>query len=115
MCFAQKSLNFLGHRISQAGIHIDPDKCKAILEWGTPKKAKDIRSFLVAAGYYRIFVPGFSGPVSKQTPLIKKNVKFTWTNEQQQELNEIKKQLTTPPVLKPPEFGKPFLVITYAS
>src|SRR5277367_1353131 len=60
-------------------------------------------------------MPGFSGPVSKLTPLIKKNAKFIWKEEHQQALDEIKKLFTTPPVLKPPEFGRPFLVVTDAS
>ena len=60
-------------------------------------------------------MPGFSGPVSRLAPLTKKNAKFIWKEEHQQALDEIKKLFTTPPVLKPPEFGRPFLVITDAS
>jgi hypothetical protein len=108
-------LQFLGHEISAEGIHTDPEKCRAIQNWGKPTKAKDIRSFLGAAGYYRRFIPGFSGPASKLTPLLKKNAKFQWTKEHEEALNDLKTLFTTPPVLIPPEFGKPFIVLTDAS
>jgi hypothetical protein len=54
--FAQTSLHYLGHIISQEGVATDPEKISAVKSWPTSRSVKDIRSFLGLAGYYRKFV-----------------------------------------------------------
>jgi hypothetical protein len=54
--FGATSLEFLGHIISHLGIHMDPSKIKAILDWPEPKDATQVRQFLGLAGYYRRFI-----------------------------------------------------------
>jgi hypothetical protein len=51
---------FLGHIISNGGISVDPAKVKEIMEWRVPTTVTEIRSFLGLAGYYWIFIEGFS-------------------------------------------------------
>lgn len=51
---------FLGHVISQGGGGVDPSKIEAVINWEIPKNASKVRSFLGLAGYYRIFIKGFS-------------------------------------------------------
>jgi hypothetical protein len=113
--FNQTRVQFLGHIVDKHGIHVDPSKTEAYINWGVPKTARDVRSFLGAVGYYRRFVPGFAEPTAKLTPLLKKNAKFQWKPEHQEAMNKLKEAMTNPPVLKPPDFSKPFLVITDAS
>jgi hypothetical protein len=42
----QKSVKFLGHVVSEEGIHTDPDKIVAVQNWSTPRNDKEITSFL---------------------------------------------------------------------
>ena len=49
--FAKEKIVYLGRVISKDGIHIDPDKVKAIVEWPTPKCVRDVRSFMHLAQY----------------------------------------------------------------
>jgi hypothetical protein len=50
--FAQNSVSYLGHVISQHGVSTDPEKVSAIASWPTPHNVKEFRSFLGLAGYY---------------------------------------------------------------
>jgi hypothetical protein len=48
--------NFLfGGMSSVKGVWLDPQKIVAIKEWPIPSNAKELRSFLGLAGYYRKF------------------------------------------------------------
>ncbi|KAK1647388.1 hypothetical protein QYE76_065193 [Lolium multiflorum] len=76
--FWLKELIFLGHVISEKGVAVIPDKVQAVLDWKTPKSAKEIRSFLGLAGYYRRFIENFSKIAKPMTDLLKKDKKFEW-------------------------------------
>jgi hypothetical protein len=49
--FAQRSVYYLGHIISQEGIATDPSKVYVVVNWPVPSSAKELRSFLGLAGY----------------------------------------------------------------
>jgi len=112
--FAQRSIAFLGHVISEAGVATDPSKISAIQSWPTPTSVKDLRSFLGLSGYYRKFVKHY-GIISKPlTNLLCKNVMFVWTSEAEQSFQTLKHALITTPVLALPDFTKPFTIETDA-
>ncbi|KAK7410373.1 hypothetical protein VNO78_01106 [Psophocarpus tetragonolobus] len=54
------SVVFLGFVVSTKGVHVEPEKIKAIQEWPTPKSVTEIKRFHGLAGFYRRFVPNFS-------------------------------------------------------
>ncbi|XP_057807569.1 uncharacterized protein LOC131022138 [Salvia miltiorrhiza] len=95
--FWLREVNFLGHVISAAGIKVDPAKVQAVREWRSPTTPHEIRSFLGLAGYYRRFIQDFSKIAKPITHLLKKEVKFLWTDECEQSFQELKKRLTTAP------------------
>jgi hypothetical protein len=90
---------FLGHVISKGGIAVDPRKVKDVLDWVVPQIVKEVRSFLGLAGYYRRFIENFSKISKPLTSLLEKGVDFSWTDERQKAFEELKKRLTTAPVL----------------
>ncbi|GBG85461.1 hypothetical protein CBR_g40103 [Chara braunii] len=50
--FAQRKVDFLGHHVSDQGLHMDDAKITAIAEWPVSTSAKQRRSFLGLTSYY---------------------------------------------------------------
>ncbi|XP_060202948.1 uncharacterized protein LOC132631389, partial [Lycium barbarum] len=108
--FWLKLVAFLGHVISGEGVKVDLQKINAVKNWPRPTSASDIRSFLGLAGYYRSFVEGFSSISSPLTKLTQKKVKFQWSDACERSFEELKKRLTSAPVLTLPEGTEGFVV-----
>ena len=113
--FWLKEIPFLGHIISEKGIRVDPAKVTYIVNWKRPTTVTEIRSFLGLAGYYRRFVQDFSRIAGPMSRLTQKKVKFEWTDKVEASFQELKKRLTTAPVLALPEGKEGFAVYTDAS
>jgi hypothetical protein len=94
---------------------VDPGKVKDVLDWVVPQTVKKVRSFLGLAGYYRRFIENFSKIAKPLTSLLEKGVVFSWTDERQKAFEELKKRLTTVPVLTLPDQSKRFTVYYDAS
>ena len=106
---------FLGHIISKGGIAEYPSKVKNVLDWPTPQNVREVRGFLGLAGYYRRFIENFSNIAKPMTSLLEKGVVFKWIEERQAAFDELKKRLTTVPVLILPDQQKRFMVYCDAS
>ena len=76
-----KIIQYLGHIISEQSIFLDPDKTEAIKNWPTPKNVTEVRSFMGLAGYYRIYIEGFSRVAHAITSLQRKGIKFEQTSK----------------------------------
>jgi hypothetical protein len=96
-------VTFLGHVISTGGVSVDPGKVKDVLNWMPPTTASEVQSFLGLAGYYRRFIKDFSKIAKPMTKLLEKNKTFEWAKECQASFEELKKQLTSSPVLVLPD------------
>ncbi|XP_075103124.1 uncharacterized protein LOC142177942 [Nicotiana tabacum] len=111
----KKDVAFLGHIVSDEGIKVDGQKTEAIQNWPRPTTPTEVRSFLGLAGYYRRFVENFSSIAAPMKKLTHKAVKFQWSDACEMSFHELKKRLTSSPVLaflKDLKHGK---VIAYAS
>jgi hypothetical protein len=109
------SVKFLGHTISQEGISMDPSKVQEVMDWKPPKSVHQIPSFLGLAGYYRRLIPDFSQIAKPMTELLKKGVKFVWSEECDKAFHTLREHLTSAPVLTQPDMSKPFQVFCEAS
>lgn len=81
--FWMEKIAFLGHIISKDGLVVDSSKVKAIMNWQSPKNLAKARSFLGLAGYYKIFVKGFSKISTPLTKLTRNNVPFVRSQERE--------------------------------
>lgn len=94
---------------------MDPGKVQEVLDWKPPKSVHQIRSFLGLAGYYRRFIPDFSRIAKPMTKLLKKGVKFVWSEACEKAFHALREHLTSAPVLAQPNMTKPFEVFCDAS
>jgi hypothetical protein len=101
--FSIGEVPFLGHIISNRGISVDPAKVKEIVAWSIPTIVTEIRSNLGLAGYYRIFIEGFSKIAKPMTSLLEKGREFEWVEKCQDSFDRLKKRLMSPLVLVMPD------------
>ena len=88
---------------------MEHDKSQAVLEWPTLKNIKQLRGFLGLTGYYRHFVKGYASIAALLTELLKKDA-FEWSNKVEVTFTNLKKVVTTAPLLRLPDFTKPFIL-----
>ncbi|XP_073225707.1 uncharacterized mitochondrial protein AtMg00860-like [Cicer arietinum] len=107
---ANQEVSFQGHVISRGGIVVDPAKVDKVLEWKTPKLVTKIRSFLGLVGCYRRFIEGFSKLALPLTKLTQKGELFMWDTHCENNFQELKKRLTSTPILVLPNPSELFVV-----
>jgi hypothetical protein len=98
--FMQPQMDFLGVRINKDGVSIDPAKFSGIADW--PEElhtVKQVRIILGICGYHRMHIPRFSFIAAPLTRLTGKDIPFEWTDECRQAVRDLKKAVTTAPIL----------------
>ena len=91
--------------MSASGVSVDPGKVEAVMSWERPKSVFEIRSFLGLAGYYRRFIKDFSRLATPMIRLTRKEVKFIWDDSCERAFQELKRKLTSAPILIVSERG----------
>ena len=113
--FCKDKVIFLGYVVSKHGVEVDVSKIEAIQNWPTPMNVSQVRSFHGLAGFYRRFVPNFSTIAAPLNELTKKGVAFEWGAAQDHAFDELKRLLTSAPLLALPDFNKQFEIECDAS
>jgi hypothetical protein len=115
--FFKDELKFLGHIISKEGIRPDPEKVEAVKNWPKPKNQHDVRAFLGLTTYFKRFIRGYAKIAYALMELTKDQYKrnFVWSDRCQAAFEKLKQLLTEAPLLKIPDFSKPFTIVTDAS
>ena len=107
--FMQPQMDFLGMRINKDGVTIDPAKIAGITDWPEEiHNLKGVRAILGIIGYHRMFIPRFSFIAAPLTRLTGKDIPFEWTEECRQAVRDLKKAVTSAPVLIRPDTSKQF-------
>ena len=115
--FAMERCNYLGHIVGSGQVQPDPSKLEAVKTFTIPKSKKEVRVFLGLTGYYRKFINNYSSLAAPLFDLTRKDIpnKIPWSDSCDRAFNTLKQILCSNPVLRTPDFSKPFILQTDAS
>jgi len=102
--FGVSAGQFLGFLVHQRGIKISRRSIDAINKVVAPVDKTELQSLIGKINFIRRFISNLSAKIKAFSPLLKLKAdqEFVWA------LDEIKNYLINPPVLVPPQHGKPF-------
>ena len=112
---AAEEINFLGHVVGNGCLKVDPLKTQAVREMKPPTNVHGMRRFLGFANFFRRFIRGFSEISIPLHALTHKNAHFVWSEECQTAFDALREALLSAPVLRLPDFDRPFILSTDAS
>ena len=88
---------FLGFMVSQRGIEVNPEKVRAIMELGLPRTVKEVQSLNGKIAALNRFI---SKATDKCLPFFRTLRKsFEWMDECQKAFEDLKKYISSPPLL----------------
>lgn len=96
--FAQPSVEYLGHTLSQQGVSKGP-KVDAILKMPSPTNVSGLRSFMGAVQFYGKFIPNLSTMTEPLNRLTRKGTPWAWGADEQAAFQRLKDALCTDTVL----------------
>ena len=104
--FFEHETLFLGHMITPQGVKINPSNVEKVEKWPTPKKVKDVESFLGFANYHRSHIKDYAQITQPLYMLTGPRTKFIWGEIHEVAFREIKKLLITAPMLAFPDLSE---------
>ena len=118
LCFKRSKCDFnmeeipiLGVIVGKGQVKIEQKKIKAVKEWKTPTRVKDIESFLRFTNFYQRFIYNFSHTARLLNEL-KGKKEWKWEEEHQKVFKELKEKITSQLVLSLPKREGKFRVET---
>ena len=113
--FEQPSIKFLGVTVNQGTIQMDNKKVEKVQNWLVPTNVTEIIKFLGFTEYYRYFIQNYSSIAHPLLDLTQKATPWHWEDRQQDTFTALQLQMCSRPVLRQPDFNKPFHVYMGAS
>eukprot|EP00729_Bicosta_minor_P018394 gene18394-33969_t len=116
--FLMSQVDVLGSTVSHGRISLDDSKISAIKNLQPPSTRTQCAQVYGLLGFSRRYVPDFASISKPISDLLRKDVHWsrtTWTDVHQQAFETLKSRLLTAPVLRGPDYSKPFEIFTDAS
>jgi hypothetical protein len=105
----------LGHVVSSRGLEVDKAKIDVISSLPYPSCVREVRSFLGHVGFYRHFIKDFSKITAPLCKLLATEVDFMFDQACKDAYDELKRRVTSAPVIQPPNWDEPFEIMCDAS
>lgn len=113
--FMLPAVEYLGHRISSAGLQPTDGKIEALREAPVPHNVSQLKSFLGLVNYYGKFVPSLSTLLAPLHRLLQKKTSWSWGAAQQEAFDQVKGILASDRVLAHYDPSKPLVLACDAS
>ena len=101
--FGVSSGKLLRFFVSQHGIEANPDKIKAIEQIEAPKRIKDVRRLTGCVAAMSRFISKYAERALPFFKILKKAGPMEWTPEAEAALQDLKKYLSSTPILVAPK------------
>ena len=105
----------LGFLVSERGMECNPVKIKAIERMEVPTRLLDVQKFTGCLASIRRFISRLGEKALPLYQLMKKTTFFEWNDKADEAFFQLKKMLTTPPVLEAPTPKEPMLLYIAAT
>ena len=99
--FMMPSAEFLRNRVDGEGRHPTDEKIAAIKGAPSPKNVAELRSYLGLLNYYGNFIPNLSALLQPLHELLRKGVKWAWTEEYEKAFVRSKSETVAEKLLVP--------------
>ena len=113
--FNVSEVTYLGWRMSADALQPLVGKTEAILRAPDPKNQQELKSLIGTVSYYQRILPGLATALTPLYALLKKGVKWSWSDQCASAVDEVKKMLASAPVLMRFDPARPVKLITDAS
>lgn len=108
MKIAMPSVAYLGHEIVPNGTATQKAKIDAIVRMPAPKDVTELRAFIGSVDYYRKFIRDCSKIAAPLNNLKRDEVAWDWDEACQKAFETLKQKLTEAPILRRPDYTRPF-------
>jgi hypothetical protein len=108
--FEQTRIEYLGLIIYKGQAEMDPVKVAGVADWPKPQNKKEVQSFLGFTNFYQRFIQDFSHHARPLFDLTGKNAPWMWGEAQQTAFDELKRAVTSQPVLMFADDARPFCI-----
>lgn len=113
--FCREEMPFLGFIVTPRGVCSDPEKLKVIQDFPSPRNDRQLKGFLGILGFYRKFTTELAEVTAPLFELLKKGVKWNWTEKTEEAFRQAKTLFITSCTLYHPVAGVEFVLTTDAS
>ncbi|KAK3782887.1 hypothetical protein RRG08_002516 [Elysia crispata] len=113
--FSRTSIRFLGHIIDDQGVHADPAKLEAVINFPAPANITELQRFLGMINQLAKFTPELATQTEPLRQLLKRDSLWSWGHQQEESFQKIKKNLTSTPILAHYCMGRSSIIAADAS
>ena len=114
-CFNVPEVTYLGWRLSADSLRPLAGKTESVLHAPDPKNQQELKSLIGTVSYYQRILPGLATVLTPLYALLKKGVRWHWTDQCAAAVSEVKKMLSSAPVLVRFSPDRPVKLVTDAS
>ena len=106
---ASQTVSYLGYNLQEGQRTLSSQRIQAVLQIPEPTTKRQVREFLGAVGYCRLWILGFAEIARPLHELTRgKEDTFIWTEKEKQAFLKLKEALVAAPALALPDMSKPF-------
>ena len=112
---AKTEVDYLGYTLNANGIMPSHKHVEALASYPRPRSLSQLKTFLGLVNFFSNFLRDRAIIIAPFLALLKKDVKFSWSDQCQNAFETVIQALTSQPILAYADNAKPFTLITDAS